>query len=142
VEVEMKRTVGLLAVICSLLVAGCISTAPFDQRAYETAVDLKVDSLVLVEQSVEPYTNHVKEAQTILLRVRKAQEYAKGIPDNDKTVAQWALVADPEGGGIAGYIKDWKEVGQFEEFEVDESKAMIESQFDAIIRLESAKLKK
>jgi hypothetical protein len=36
----------------------------------------------------------VAEAQSILVRVRKAQEYAKGIPNNEKTVAQWALLTD------------------------------------------------
>lgn len=137
----MKKTVNILTLICSLLVAGCVSTARFDQRAYETAVGLKVDSLVLVEQSVEPYTNYVAEARSILVRVRKAQEYAKGIPNNEKTVAQWALVADPEGGGIVGYISDWKEAGAFAEFEVEESLSMITAQFDAIIALEGAKLK-
>ncbi len=137
----MTKKLGILA-FASLLLAGCVTTARFDQRAYETAVDLKVDSLVLVEQSVEHYTNHIAECEAVLLRVCKAHEYAKGIPNNDKTVMQWTLVADPQGGGIAGVIADWKEVGMFDEFEVEESLPMIESNFDAIIELEAAKLKK
>ncbi len=48
-------------------------------------MNLKVDSLVLAEQSIEPYVNHEAEAQSILVRVRKAQEYAKGIPNNLNT---------------------------------------------------------
>lgn len=132
---------GILVAVCVLVLSGCITTARFDQRAYEATVDLKVDSLVLAEQSTEPYTNHVAEAESIVIRVRKAQEYAKGIPNNDKTVAQWALVADPEGGGIVGYIEDWKEAEQFAEFEVEESLLLLAQQFDDIIALEAAKLK-
>ncbi|MEI6892640.1 MAG: hypothetical protein V5783_10765, partial [Pontiella sp.] len=96
----------------------------------------------LAERSVEHYTNHIAEAESILVQVRKAHEYAKGIPDNEMTVAQWELVADPSGGGIVGYIGDWKEVGQFAEFEVEESLPMLGKQFDELIALEAAKLKK
>jgi hypothetical protein len=39
----------------------------------------------------------VAEAQSILVRVRKAREYAKGIPNNEKTAAQWALLTDLSG---------------------------------------------
>ncbi|MBN2684825.1 MAG: hypothetical protein JXR40_06060 [Pontiellaceae bacterium] len=85
---------------------------------------------------------NVAEAKSIVVRVRKAQAYAKGIPNNDKTVAQWALVADPQGGGIAGYINDWKDAGEFSAFEVEESLPDIKQQFDAIIGLEAAKLEK
>lgn len=137
----MKRVAGLLAV-AGLLLSGCVTTARFDQRAYETAVDLKVDSLVLIEQSVDHYTNHVAECDAVLLRVRKAHEYAKGIPNNDKTVLLWAKLNDPEQGSLAGYIADWKAAGMFGAFEVEESVPMIGTQFDAIIELEAAKLEK
>ena len=136
-----KRQVVSVCAFVALFVGGCVSTARFDQRAYETTIDLKVDSLVLVEKSIEPYTYHVAETESIVVRVRKAYEYAKGIPDNGTTVEQWALVADPNGGGIVGYLHDWKEAGAFSEFEVEESLAMIAKQFDAIIELEAAKLK-
>ena len=132
----------ILISLVGLLLAGCVSTAPFDQRAYETAIDLKVDSLVLVEQSIEHYTNHVAECAAVLIRARKAHEYAKGIPDNEKTEELWEKINDADQGSLAGYIKDWKEVGRFGEFEVEESIPLIENQFDAIIDLEAAKIRK
>lgn len=137
----MKRKQGLLAITCSILVAGCITTARFDQRAYETAVDLKVDSLVLVEQSVNPYTNHVAEAEALLLRIRKAYEYANGKPDNEETVAQWALMADPDKNLMAGFVNRWKSKGQMKAVMVDNIKPSIAEAYDAIIELEAAKLK-
>jgi len=138
----MRKKLGILAGVGALILAGCITTARFDQRAYETAADLKADSLVLVEQSVDHYTNHVAACDAVLLRVRKAHEYAKGIPNNDKSVLLWAKLNDPELGSLAGYIADWKEAGMFSEFEVEESLPLIGTQFDAIIELEAAKLKK
>jgi hypothetical protein len=137
----MKRLVMLLTTGVALVLAGCISTARFDQRAYETAVELKVDSLVLMERSINHYTNHVMEVEAILLRARKAHEYAKGIPNNDRTVSLWVKLNDVNQGSLAGYLKDWKDVGQFAEFEVEESIPLIENNFDAIIELETAKLK-
>ena len=137
----MKKKLGIFSAVV-LLLAGCVTTARFDQRAYETAVDLKVDSLVLVEQSVDHYTNHVAECEAVLLRVRKAHEYAKGIPNNDKTALLWAKLNDPEQGSLAGYVADWKAAGMFGDFEVEESIPLLGTQFDAIIELEAAKLKK
>jgi len=81
---ELKKWIWVFPLVA--LLSGCVHTARFDQRAYETAIDLKVDALVLAEQSVEPYTNHASSAESIVVRVRKAHEYAKGIPDNGTTV--------------------------------------------------------
>jgi hypothetical protein len=133
----MKRI--LLSLVC-LLLAGCVTTAPFDQRAYENTIDLKVDSLVLVEQSVEPFTNHVSEAESLLIRIRKAHEYAKGKPDNEETVAQWALMADPDKNLMAGFIKRWKLKGKMKLIMVDDIKPGIAEAYDTIIELEAAKL--
>ena len=139
----MKKRLEVLTVVFGvLLLVGCVTTARFDQRAYEMTIDLKVDSLVLVEQSVGHYTNHVAACEAVLLRVRKAHEYAKGIPNNDKTILLWATLNDPEQGSLAGTIADWKAAGMFSGFEVEESVPLIGTQFDAIIELEAAKLQK
>jgi hypothetical protein len=138
----MKKAVGLLAVIYSLLITGCISTAPFDQEAYQTAVDLKVDSLRLMDQASESYTNHTAEADSLMLRVHKAYEYAKGKPGNDETVAQWAKMMDPKDKLMAGFIADWEAKGQIKKSMIDNKKPMMAEAYDTIIDLESAKLKK
>ena len=135
----MKTLLGLFA---GLLLAGCTTTAPFDQRAYETAIDLKVDSLVLIEQSVGHYTNHVADAETLLIRIRKAHEYAKGKPNNDETGAQWALMADPDRKLMGGFIKRWESKGQMKPIMVKNIKPSIAEAYDAIIELEAAKLEK
>ena len=136
----MTKKLGILSTIVSLLLAGCVTTARFDQRAYETAVDLKVDSLVLVEQSVDHYTNHVAECDTVLLRVRKAHEYAKFKPNNEESVAQWALMGDPNKNLLAGFVKRWEKKGRMKPVMVENIKPGIAEAYDAIIELEAAKL--
>jgi hypothetical protein len=131
---------NILIGLVGLILAGCVTTAPFDQRAYETTIDLKIDSLVLIEQSSEHYTNHVAEAEALQIRIRKAHEYAKGKPDNDETVAQWALMADPDKNLMAGFMKRWESKGQMKPLMVENIKPGIAEAYDAIIELEAAKL--
>lgn len=125
-----------------LLLVGCVTTDPFDQRAYETTIDLKVDSLVLVERSTDHYTNHVAEAEALLIRIRKAHEYAKGKPDNDETVAQWSLMADPNRKLMTGFVKRWESKGKMKASMVENIKPGIAEAYDTIIELEAAKLEK
>lgn len=132
----------ILISLVGLLLAGCVSTALFDQRAYETTIDLKVDSLVLVERSIEHYTNHVAVAEALLIRIRKAHEYAKGKPNNDETVAQWSLMADPDRKLMAGFIKRWESKGEMKAIMVENIKPGIAEAYDTIIDLEAAKLEK
>lgn len=131
---------GLLIALAGILLSGCVSTAPFDQRAYETAIDLKVDSLVLIEQSTEQYPNHVVEAGALLIQIRKAYEYAKGKPYNDETVEQWKRMADPSKNLMAGFIKRWESKGKMKAIMADNIKPGIAEAYDAIIELEAAKL--
>lgn len=127
-------------IIGLLLLTGCIQTSRFDQRAYETAIELKVDSLVLIEQSIDHYTNHVSEAESLLIRIRKAHEYANGKPNNDEAVAQWALMVDPDKKLIAGFVKRWESKGKMKSIMIENIKPGISEAYDAIIGLEAAKL--
>ena len=123
-----------------LLLTACVSTAPFDQRAYETAIDLKVDSLVLIEQSSEHYTSHIVEAEALLIQIRKAHEYAKGKPNNTETVAQWELMADRDKNLMGGFIKRWESKGKMKTIMTENIKPGIAEAYDTIIELEAAKL--
>lgn len=135
----MKR---LMVVCMGLMLTGCVSTAPFDQHAYETAVDLKVDSLALVDEANEPYKNHGAEAQSILRRIRKAGEYAKWKPHNDETVAQWSRMANPKAHLMAGFIARWKSKGSIKPVMIANIKPGIAAAYNAIIELEAAKIRK
>jgi hypothetical protein len=138
----MKKTVGLLTVVCSLLVAGCVSTPPFDQYAYQTAVDLKVDSLMLMSRAGEAYTNYVTEADALQLRLHKAYEYAKGKPGNDETVAQWAKMMNTNDNLFAGFIVHWEHKEQIKPAMINNAKSGVSDAYDAIIDLEAKKLEK
>lgn len=53
-------------VIILLLVGGCSNlSAIFSEHAYQQDVTLKVESLRLMKQATEPYSNHVKEVRLL-----------------------------------------------------------------------------
>ncbi|MGE4489640.1 MAG: hypothetical protein AB7E95_08865 [Kiritimatiellales bacterium] len=138
----MRKITGIVAIIGSLLISGCLSTAPYDQRAYETAVDLKVDSLLLMNDASEHYTQHADEAQAILLRIQRAYEYAKGRPGNLETTMQWAKMMDPDDKLMAGFVADWQNKGTIKPVMIENKKEMMGDAYDTIIDLEAAKIKK
>ncbi len=91
-----------------LCIAGCApSIAPFSSRAYEQAVDLKIDTLRLIERAEEPYGKHSSRIEALQIRLLKAREYARGRPHNDITTRQWEIMVDSEGFMAGGFLSRW-----------------------------------
>ncbi len=131
-------------VIFGLLLSatGCASISRYDQYSYMQAVNLKVDSLKLMDSAGDAYSNHKPEVQDIKVRTEKAYEYEKGRPKNEVTTDMWKLMIDPKGGLLGGFLVLWEESGTVSPAFVPEKKKQIASGFDEIISLESEKIKK
>jgi len=125
-----------------LFVGGCATISRYDQYSYMQAVNLKVDSLKLIDSSGEAYSNHKPEVQDIKVRAEKAYEYEKGRPKNQVTTDMWKLMIDPKGGLLGGFFVLWEESGTVSPAFVPEKKKQITRGFDEIIGLESEKIKK
>ena len=80
----------LLAVLfASSLWPGCSpAVAPFSARAYEMAVDIKVDASRVVTRAEEPFDRHRSRVESLRIRMEKAEEYAKGRPRNEHSSRQ------------------------------------------------------
>lgn len=37
-----------------------------------------------------------------------AYEYARGLPNNDETAAQWEIIRDPNRNSLIGFLERWK----------------------------------
>ena len=130
----------MLAVLC-LACTGCApSIAPFSHIAYEMAVDLKVDSLRLMDKAELPYTSEEKKVNTLFIRLEKAFEFANGRPLNEHSTEQWRRMIDPDRNLLAGFFKRWKAESTLSRPFIVEAKAIISQSFDAIIGLESGKI--
>jgi len=94
-----------------------------------------------MDKAVNPYNNHRKDVEAVLLEARKAYEYAKQRPKNEESTKQWAIMMDPDRNMLAGFFKKWKQDGTLSKFFIGEAKDEIGDGFDAISGLESGKEK-
>jgi hypothetical protein len=134
------ETRAITVMFAFLFYFGCNYIAPYNQRAYEQTTSLKVEALSLVAKASEPYSNHEKEIEQFKLRMLKAHEYAKGIPKNVEAAEQWAILINPQGRSMFGFLDFWKKNNQVSEVFAAEYEKEIEKHFNAIIGLEAGKI--
>ncbi len=124
------------------LAAGCApSIAPYSPVAFEKAVDMKVDALRLMEQAEEPAAEQERKITALRRDLDRAWEFAKGRPRNEHSSRQWELMRDPDGHLLGGFLSRWEQEGTLGPVFISESQRLISLAFDAIIGLESGKLK-
>ena len=138
----MNITVRQLApFVCSLIVAaflvGCGSLiGGFSEQAYKNATDLKAETVALVRKSTEPYSSNREGVESLLVKDDAAYEYAKGLPNNQLSAAQWIIMRDPNGRFLGRWAVTWRNRGQLSAIFVEELAGQISDSFDTIICLE------
>lgn len=136
------RRFGLLALVLLYLVTGCSNLqVVFSEQAYQQAVNLKVESLNMMDNATQLYDHHEEEVQALMIELQKAYEYAKSRPKNTESTQQWEIMIDPDGFLFGGFIRMWEERGQVSSTMVEQSKGNIEEGFNIILELESGKRK-
>ena len=124
-----------------VLVSACSpSIAPYSARAYEMAVDLKVDAIRTLEQAEEPYERHQSRVESLRIRMDKATEFARGRPKNEHATRQWELMGDPDGFMMGGFLTRWETEDSLTYGFIREARTLIAEGFDTIIGLESGKI--
>jgi hypothetical protein len=138
----MKRTA--IGCALALLVLGtCVPrVAMYSPAAYDAAVSLKVDTRTLVLKSGEPFPHHRDAVRELAVRMEKAYEYARGIPDNELAAGQWEIMRDPARGLAGGLFREWEEQGTLAPAYAAEKSRQIDRAFDQIIGLESRKVRR
>ena len=126
------------------LLTGCINIAFYDQAAYANAVDLKVDTLALMELAVSPYSSQTAKIESVNLQMQKAYEYDRGRPMNETTLQLWDVLlktdpAHPENGLWPRFLERWRKNGTLSPVVISDKKEHIATAFNAIIALESGK---
>ncbi|GAB7260932.1 MULTISPECIES: hypothetical protein [Dickeya] len=133
-----KFTWGIL--ICFLL-SGCETISPFNQRAYEQSVNIKVEALTLMDKAVEPFDSNKEDVKLLKLNIEKAYEYSKGLPDNQIVSKQWAIIKDPNRNSLGGFLKFWESRKILSATFINEAKGIVSDGLDTVIELESGKRK-
>lgn len=144
-RVNRRIAVRCIFLVALIVGAGCSALEPIgpsqDIRVKETAVNLKVEARNLMAKATEPYSQHQAEAAKFQSDMEKAYEYAASIPKNQDTAQQWAIMKDPNGRLMGGFLKRWQEKSTLSAIYVQEKQKQIAEGFDLIIQLETSKPK-
>ncbi|KFF72305.1 hypothetical protein IW01_04350 [Pectobacterium brasiliense] len=128
--------------ICCLFLLSCSTISPFNQRAYEQAVTIKVDALALIDKALtEAYEENRHEVVLLKIQVEKAYEYARGLPKNEIVTKQWEIIKNPNRNSLGGFLAYWERNNTLSKTFVTDMKEVISNGFDQVIELESGKVK-
>ena len=128
--------------LVAVLITGCVSSAIFNQKAYEQATSLKVDALTLMDQATEPFADHRKAVDELTIKIEKAYQYCLGLPNNEETIGQWEIIKDPDRNSLMGFLKRWETEKQLSQTFINNVKDLVSKGFDEVIELESKKVGK
>lgn len=138
----MKPIIIILLPLLLVFSQSCSSQISlFNERAYEQAVNLKVEALYLVDRADKPYAEHEQEILELRLNLQKALEFARGRPDNEISIRQWEILIDPNRNLLGGFLARWEANGKLSPVFIMEFRSIISDSFDDIIGLESGKIK-
>ncbi len=114
-------------------------TALFDQYSYEKTIELKVETINLMNKSTTSYSENKQEIDKLFLDIEKLVEYEKNKPDNEITFQLWKTLNDKEKNLVAGFFKHWETKGIISKSFLEESKIQIREAFDLLIQYEIKK---
>lgn len=120
-----------------LLLLGC--AAGFDAAAYKNAVDLKYETLALIDKGGGRYAAHRSQAEALTTRLDAAYVESAKIANNQAAEAQWKTIVDPGGNSAGAFLSTWKNRGAVSSAYRAEKKRIVTRHFDYVICLESSK---
>jgi len=139
--VQSRFWQSVILIIIGVVGLGCATISPYSETAYQQATSLKVDSLALMAKATEPYAQHQAEVEALRLKIDKAYEYAKGLPNNAIATRQWEILKDPDRHLLGGFWELWRKKSTLSTNYVADKQIQVGSAFDQIIGLESGKIK-
>jgi hypothetical protein len=135
------RSILLAFLLSTIIVCGCNTIAHFDQTAYNQIVSVEADALTLMDKATDDFSKHEREVDEFSTKMTKAYLYDKNRPKNLISDKMWELMIDPGGHLLGGFLKRWKSEKKLGKAFVEESKKLVQENFDRIAQLESKKIK-
>lgn len=139
---RLVRARGIwLSLAVSLVLVGCANLfpPPFDPVVYQNDVQLKFETLALIDKSGEPYAAHQSEVQVLLVKYDAAAANAGKVESNLALAQAWQIIRGQQSGSAGEYFETWKKRGTLRPVIRNEKKAQITRHFDYVICLDAAK---
>ena len=129
----------LFLAFCLCLAACAPLIGPYSPTAYKNATGLKAETLALMDKATTPYPDNKTKIEALTVEIDKAYEYVHGIPSNDLSARQWAILKRPDGDLLGRFFGRWRAEGMLKPVYISEFKGVISDAFDEIICLEANK---
>jgi hypothetical protein len=137
-QLTSGRLKGLAVAGLLLLLTGC-GTATFDPGEYQTAVQLKYETLSLLDRTGERYAARKTDAETLQSKYAAASDSAAKHTGREQIIEMWQAIRDPLGGSAGTVLQTWKDSGPLKPAVRAERKRQIAAHFDRLICLEASK---
>ncbi len=134
----------LSPIVLVAILYGCANLMPnFDQNSYETAVQLKSDSLRLIAFGSDLDSPAIHQAEIVELQVRlsSALAYERGKFHNKLSADQWETLVSPNANLLGHFLEQWKNGYVGSKIYVQDKIDQIGLAWDEIIKLEGSKTK-
>lgn len=139
--INLQRLTAFFLAASVSLITSCSLISNYDQKSYENATSLKVDTKNVMGLATESYSSHTTDIGTLITNLDKAYEYDFSRPKNDITIRLWDKLRNPDGALLGGFLAEWKTEGRLLPGYVRSKQTQIGRGFDMISGLESGKLK-
>lgn len=133
------RRVWLAQIAILFLLVGCVQPAQFNVIASQNALQIKNDTLALIDKSGDKYAARKAEVDALMVRYQSAMDTA-ATNDTNKAVAQaWQIIIGSRSGSAGEYFETWKQRGTMAEGIRNLKRPQIARQFDLIVCMETSK---
>ena len=132
-------TASVLAALLLCFDACTPLIGPYSPTAYKNATSLKAETLALMDRATTPYADNEKKIDVLMVEIDKAYEYVHGIPSNDLSARQWAILKKPDGALLGRFFGRWQSEGTLRPPYIEEFRGIVSDAFDEIICLEANK---
>lgn len=139
---KISRSITALQKITTLLLLLLLTACaplvgPYSETAYKNATDLKPKTLAVMDKAEEPYATHKDEVEALVVELKAAHEYVRGVPRDGFSTKQWELLTKEDGNLFGKFHTRWKEQSTLKRPFVNEFKGVVSEAFDEIICLEA-----
>jgi hypothetical protein len=122
-----------------LLLLGCPAIPTFDPASYQNAVQVKFETLALIDKSGDKFAAHKVEADALLAKYDGAFENANRVQKNPAIAQAWQVIRGPKSGSAAEYFQTWMQRGSMRPVIRAEKTAAIARHLDYVVCLEAAR---
>ena len=133
----MKTIKRLSLVIVVLITLGGCKTY-YDAYSHQETIDVKNQTLVLMDSSVNKYSNYELKIDSLKIRITKLYDYQKTRENNDVTVQMWRTLLR-DNGTFYGFFDYWRNKDSITSGYLKFIKPQMSNSFNKIIELEAAK---